>query len=720
MVSTYRLLLGWRQECLDNPVRWVPVPPPVHDITDFARHRNAFDRDLVQEPGWRSPQMAKRHSPMRSRKSSRSHPKAQTCRSSMQPVSALTGAICACVEGFVMKVTQERRVKRLRPALLLQWLCSSRHGRRDRRSGMVGLVTLNASLRPAISGRLRHSYFPWLIASMLVIGLLSSCTSGTSQRSTASSGRIPLVSQDVGPSGMTVHFQGGWIKVPAGAVMQRRTLHIRTAPPLPSAPATTLMHPLLTGVSVDLSGLQPRRPLTIVLSLPRTQPTGARSRTMVIATVPSSGPAAPVLLTTHYDSTDRMLVAKTDHLSSFYPVWLDGQALVSRFVHTMAEVLQIRAPQPACAGQKVPLADGSTVQFAPGAWSSGTDPLLWGCLTSSDSDPGHVMVTLTDNRPMGYSVQIAPGASVSRDPPTLDSSTARLLFDAASLGKARNLELLTPASTVHITVPDIGLPARTPVIVAAVRANVAVVAASSAQTAFLLAAGLLIPETGLSTKALSAALDTSENLECLDGELTNAAVPGPDLVVSAAQLGLQCLSTVLKGAKAVLALAVLGVVTSFFATFTGMVNLLISHFTGADIFTVALQRNLLPTQQQPPGTTQPTQQSPTQRSAAPFAVTSSTPASGPANGSTLIAIHGSGFSSVTKVVMNSVEPPLPIGSPNYNLQNLHPRFSVVSDSEIDVTTTAGAAGFTYEIDFITPTNEYFRNTFPGIPLFTYR
>jgi hypothetical protein len=83
-------------------------------------------------------------------------------------------------------------------------------------------------------------------------------------------------------------------------------------------------------------------------------------------------------------------------------------------------------------------------------------------------------------------------------------------------------------------------------------------------------------------------------------------------------------------------------------------------------------------------------------------------------------IHGSGFSSVTKMVMNSIEPPLPEGNPNYYLQNLHPSFTVVSDSEIDVTTTARAAGFTYEIDFFTPTDEYFRNTFPGIPLFTYK
>lgn len=114
-----------------------------------------------------------------------------------------------------------------------------------------------------------------------------------------------------------------------------------------------------------------------------------------------------------------------------------------------------------------------------------------------------------------------------------------------------------------------------------------------------------------------------------------------------------------------------------------------------------------------------TQQPTTQQSPAPFTVTSSSPTSGPASGGTLIVIHGSGFSSVTNVVMNSTDPPLPEGSPNYYLQNLHPTFSVVSDSEIDVTTTAGAAGFTYEIDFTTPTDEYFRNTFPGIPLFTY-
>lgn len=236
---------------------------------------------------------------------------------------------------------------------------------------------------------------------------------------------------------------------------------------------------------------------------------------------------------------------------------------------------------------------------------------------------------------------------------------------------------------------------------------------------------------GISSKAVDAAVGASGNLECLEAELANAASPGPDVIVNAAQLGLQCLGSFLKGAGTALTLAVLGAVTSFFSTFTGMVNQLISFFTGVNTFDVTLQRTLAtagqspspsatPPTQSPPASV-PTQPPPTAHGPEPFSVTSSSPASGPASGGTLIVIHGTGFSAVNNVVMNAApyEPPLPIGSPNYDLQNLHPAFTVVSDTEIDVTTTAGAAAFTYQIDFFTPTDAYFTNTWPGIPLFTY-
>jgi hypothetical protein len=107
------------------------------------------------------------------------------------------------------------RSARGRLPLRQQWRQrSARRGRRDWRSGIVGPVTLDSAMRPATRGRVRRSYVPWLVASLLVIGLLPACSSGIGKKSAVSSGGIPLVSQDVGPLGMTVHFQGGWINEP--------------------------------------------------------------------------------------------------------------------------------------------------------------------------------------------------------------------------------------------------------------------------------------------------------------------------------------------------------------------------------------------------------------------------------------------------------------------------------------------------------------------------
>lgn len=108
----------------------------------------------------------------------------------------------------------------------------------------------------------------------------------------------------------------------------------------------------------------------------------------------------------------------------------------------------------------------------------------------------------------------------------------------------------------------------------------------------------------------------------------------------------------------------------------------------------------------------PTGSTSSQQTPAQFALTSSSPTSGPASGGTLIVIRGSGLSSVNKVVMNPVRPD------GVN-PTLHSNFSVVSDGEIDVTSPAGVAGLTYEIDFFTPCCEYFTTNFSGIPLFTF-
>jgi hypothetical protein len=75
-------------------------------------------------------------------------------------------------------------------------------------------------------------------------------------------------------------------------------------------------------------------------------------------------------------------------------------------------------------------------------------------------------------------------------------------------------------------------------------------------------------------------------------------------------------------------------------------------------------------------------------------------------------IRGSGFTPVNAVFMNPVQ----AGAP---YPTLHPNFSVVSDSEIDVTTPAGVSGVTYEIDFSTPHCGYYSTNFSGIPRFTF-
>jgi hypothetical protein len=393
---------------------------------------------------------------------------------------------------------------------------------------------------------------------------------------------------------MRVRFPGGWVDVPGGAISRERALHVRTASPMSSTSAARLMHSLAAGITVSLSGLQPQRPLSIALPVPKSLPAGVRPQVLFVAAVESPGDA-PHLLATRYDGTDHKLVAQASHLSSFYPVWLDGQAVVRWLASTMVQVLQVRVPRPACAGQPVVLADGSTLKFTSGPWSTGSDPLLWGCLAASDSEPGHIAASLTDNRPMGYSVQIAPGASVNRDPPTLDSSTARLLFDIASAGHARGLELLTAASTIRISVPAGGLPsAGPPVTVAAVRTNMAVVAASAAQSAFLMLESLLQVIAAPEAAALSTALDASGNIDCITATVTTPGPVGFDQVLGGTQLGLRCLGSVLKGRATGIALTVLAAVTSFIATFTGALNLVLSQLTGTDTFTISLQRSPAP------------------------------------------------------------------------------------------------------------------------------
>ena len=54
--------------------------------------------------------------------------------------------------------------------------------------------------------------------------------------------------------------------------------------------------------------------------------------------------SAARLLATHYDSTDHVLIAQASHLSSFYPVWLDGEAVVRWLASSMVRGSDPGAP----------------------------------------------------------------------------------------------------------------------------------------------------------------------------------------------------------------------------------------------------------------------------------------------------------------------------------------------------------------------------------------
>ena len=69
----------------------------------------------------------------------------------------------------------------------------------------------------------------------------------------------------------------------------------------------------------------------------------------------------------------------------------------------------------------------------------------------------------------------------------------------------------------------------------------AVVAASAAQSAFLILEGLLQVTAAPESAALTAALDASGNIDCITGAVTTPGPVGLDQVVGGTQLGLRCL-----------------------------------------------------------------------------------------------------------------------------------------------------------------------------------
>ncbi|MFI6908216.1 hypothetical protein ACIBKY_43630 [Nonomuraea sp. NPDC050394] len=353
----------------------------------------------------------------------------------------------------------------------------------------------------------------------------------------------------VGPDGERVAFEGGWIEIPPGAISSPTTLRVRPAAAMPpSAPVTGLTDQLGTGISVDLSGTQPAKPLRLGLSLTG-PPAGIPADRLAIATAPQGGP--PRLLPAGYDEAGRTLVAEIDHLSDFWAVATDDAAIARQVATFAAQMLKQRAPEPS--GET---SIESVVSFAPGDWGKPPDPWLWGTLADGD---GEFTASVTNNRPVGFVVVAESGMKVRQDlPSSLEEGFTRLAYLTYKAVYGDEGAVLTAGSQLGIAVPHAklsasrdpgGLLARGgPLKIATVRPHLAVYAALVIQVVIIDVALVLSRGSSVGALSIAKALETKGTVNCVAGALqglgsaiTDGPAPLSDLLVGQ-QIGVKCVS----------------------------------------------------------------------------------------------------------------------------------------------------------------------------------
>jgi hypothetical protein len=418
--------------------------------------------------------------------------------------------------------------------------------------------------------------------------IVASCTAGTRKSKPQSSSASVMV----GRAGASLSFAGGTLTVPPGALSAPAELHVRSGGTL-RLPAGSPLHLVGSALSVDLSGVQPTRPLRLALTVPSgAVPSRLPAQALFIATTSSLG-AQPRLLAGRYDSPRRLLEADINHLSLFQATWLDASAFAQTVAKFVAQdALQLRAAKPACASKPLRLPDGGQVKFGQAPWLGATDPDIWACLSAADAD--RVDVAITDNRPTGFSFQVPAGVSVAHDPPTFSSTTTRLLYDVANAGLATGRELLTSTATARLRVPASGLPIHLDLV-----ADPGLFMASAVQLALLKALPLAVGPLPTVTTAI---LEQTDNLDCLlTAFKTTLGQPPPlaEAVSIGYRVGDACLEQLLAdprlglGVAGKAVVAVLGLLLAAMPIFASGVDL-IGRLLGGNVVPVDVQVTLPP------------------------------------------------------------------------------------------------------------------------------
>jgi hypothetical protein len=115
----------------------------------------------------------------------------------------------------------------------------------------------------ALSGGLHEAVEDPSLATrghLVTLSVLAACTHSSPKRT-----GFQVVTATVTAAGATIPFPGGSLTVPAGAVGRPTTVHVRRGSALPGSPLAGVLHPIGSGVQIDLSGTQPAVPLDLSL-----------------------------------------------------------------------------------------------------------------------------------------------------------------------------------------------------------------------------------------------------------------------------------------------------------------------------------------------------------------------------------------------------------------------------------------------------------------------
>jgi hypothetical protein len=269
-----------------------------------------------------------------------------------------------------------------------------------------------------------------------------------------------------------------------------------------------LIVPAGAGVRVRLGdGLQPNEPVTVSL------PADARpdeAAVPVLLQVDDEGTAT--LLPASYDASTDSIVAKSDHLSGFWPQWFDVGGFFDGLGATLNRSFGLGADKPSCSGQSVSsLAAGELT--LPAVYRGDGDGTVWPCLRVLTGSPERVELKLTSNTGLPYRVRATGDPDVASGGSLNPAKVAAAALYNTVLRSPRYAEsLLIPTGTLTLTWPASSLPI-----------DVALKVDAATHLAYIGASAVATIIGGFGGRVM----ESAEALSCLEAAVA-AAVPSED------------------------------------------------------------------------------------------------------------------------------------------------------------------------------------------------